>query len=428
MELRERALLIGVDLNGDADFEKSMDELENLAAACGFEVGGRIEQNLRTVNSAYYIGAGKVKEAAGFVEATGADVAIFDNELTPTQQRNLERVLGCRVMDRTQLILDIFAQRARTKEAKLQVEMARLQYMLPRLAGAGEYMDRQGGGGIGTVIRGGGEKKIVLDRRRIEQNIAALRKELEDIRKDRQVQRKRRSGSGLPRVALMGYTNAGKSTIVNAMVELSQKPDSKKVFEKDMLFATLETTVRCITLPDNRSFLLSDTVGFVSKLPHQLVRAFRSTLEEVKEADLLLHVVDASDPEAERQVSVTEETLKQIGAGGIPVLYVFNKADLTDMDIPFIKDNMIYISAKERIGTRELAELILRHVSGTCVDCRMLIPYKHGDIVAYFRENALVKDIKYGNEGACLLLECSERDYRRFRQFVTERRRIMSES
>lgn len=196
MELRERALLIGVDLNGDADFEKSMDELENLAAACGFEVGGRIEQNLRTVNSAYYIGAGKVKEAAGFVEATGADVAIFDNELTPTQQRNLERVLGCRVMDRTQLILDIFAQRARTKEAKLQVEMARLQYMLPRLAGAGEYMDRQGGGGIGTVIRGGGEKKIVLDRRRIEQNIAALRKELEDIRKDRQVQRKRRSGSG----------------------------------------------------------------------------------------------------------------------------------------------------------------------------------------------------------------------------------------
>lgn len=226
----------------------------------------------------------------------------------------------------------------------------------------------------------------------------------------------------------MGYTNAGKSTIMNAMVELSQKPDSKKVFEKDMLFATLETTVRCITLPDNRSFLLSDTVGFVSKLPHQLVRAFRSTLEEVKEADLLLHVVDASDPEAERQVSVTEETLKQIGAGGIPVLYVFNKADLTDMDIPFIKDNMIYISAKERIGTRELAELILRHVSGTCVDCRMLIPYKHGDIVAYFRENALVKDIKYGNEGACLLLECSERDYRRFRQFVTERRRIMSES
>ena len=421
MEIRERALLVGVNLNGDDDFEKSMDELENLAEACGFEAYGRIEQNLRTVNSAYYIGTGKVGEAAELVEATEADVVIFDNELTPTQQRNLEKALGCRVMDRTQLILEIFAQRARTKEAKLQVEVARLQYMLPRLAGKGESMDRQGGGGIGTVVRGGGEKKIVLDRRRIEQNIAVMSKELEDIRKDRRIQSKRRSESGLPRVALVGYTNAGKSTIMNAMVELSQKPDSKKVFEKDMLFATLGTSVRNIVLPDNRSFLLSDTVGFVSKLPHALVKAFRSTLEEVKEADLLLHVVDASDPEAERQIRVTEETLEQIGAGGIPVIYVFNKADLTDMAIPFVKDDTIYISAKERIGIRELAELICRNAFRTYVACRMLIPYKYGDIVAYFRENALVKDIKYENDGTCLLLECSESDYRRFRQFVTER-------
>jgi len=421
VEIRERALLVGVNLNGDDDFEKSMDELENLAEACGFEAYGRIEQNLRTINSVYYIGTGKVGEAASLVEATEADVVIFDNELTPTQQRNLEKALGCRVMDRTQLILEIFAQRARTKEAKLQVEVARLQYMLPRLAGKGESMDRQGGGGIGTVVRGGGEKKIVLDRRRIEQNIAVLMKELEDIRKDQQIQRKRRSESGLPRVALVGYTNAGKSTIMNAMVELSQKPDSKKVFEKDMLFATLGTSVRNIVLPDNRSFLLSDTVGFVSKLPHALVKAFRSTLEEVKEADLLLHVVDASDPEAERQIRVTEETLEQIGAGGIPVIYVFNKADLTDMAIPFVKDDTIYISAKERIGISELAELICRNAFRTYVDCRMLIPYKYGDIVAYFRENALVKDIKYENDGTCLLLECSESDYRRFRQFVTER-------
>ncbi|HPP35059.1 MAG TPA: GTPase HflX [Clostridiales bacterium] len=421
MELKERALLTGVNLNNDDDFEKSMDELENLAEACGFEVAGRVEQNLRSVNSAFYIGPGKVEETAALVEAMEIDAVIFDNELTPTQQRNLEKALGCRILDRTQLILEIFAQRARTREARLQVEAARLQYMLPRLAGKGVSMDRQGGGGIGTVVRGGGEKKIVLDRRRIEQNIAVLRKELEDLRKDREIQRKRRSESGLPRVALVGYTNAGKSTVMNALVELSQKPDSKKVFEKDMLFATLETSVRSIELPDSRSFLLSDTVGFVSKLPHELVKAFRSTLEEVKEADLLLHVVDASDPEAERQIRVTVDTLEQIGAGDIPVIYVFNKADLAGMAYPFEKDNAIYISAKERIGIRELAELICRYVFRTYIDCMMLIPYEYGNIVSYFRENALVKDIKYESDGTWLQLECSESDYRRYRQFVTEK-------
>lgn len=420
MELNERALLVGVDLNNDDDFEKSMDELENLTEACGYEVAGRIGQNLKTVSNAYYIGAGKVEETAAMVKATEADVVIFDNELTPTQHRNLEKALGCRVLDRTQLILEIFAQRARTKEAMLQVEVARLQYMLPRLGGRGEFMDRQGGGGVGTVVRGGGEKKIVLDRRRIEQNIAALRRELEDISKDRQAQRKRRSESGLPRVALVGYTNAGKSTVMNALVEFSLKPENKKVFEKDMLFATLETSVRRIELPDNRAFLLSDTVGFVSKLPHELVKAFRSTLEEVKEADLLLHVVDASDPEAERQVRVTEDTLKQIGAGNIPVIYVFNKADLTNMSFPLVKDNTIYISAKERTGISELAELIRRHAFRTHVDCRMFIPYEYGNVVSYFRENAYVKDIRYENGGTFLQLECSESDYRRYRQFVTE--------
>lgn len=205
---------------------------------------------------------------------------------------------------------------------------------------------------------------------------------------------------------------------MNALVEFSQKPDSKKVFVKDMLFATLETSVRNIELPDNRSFLLSDTVGFVSKLPHGLVDAFRSTLDEVKEADLLLHVVDASDPEAERQVRVTEETLRQIGAGDIPVIYVYNKADLTDMSFPAVKGNVIYISAKERIGISELTELICRYAFRNYVDCRMFIPYKYGNVVSYFRENAYVKDIRYENDGICLLLECSENDYRRYRQFA----------
>ncbi|NMA34986.1 MAG: GTPase HflX, partial [Clostridiaceae bacterium] len=194
----------------------------------------------------------------------------------------------------------------------------------------------------------------------------------------------------------------------------------KKVFEKDMLFATLETSVRRIELPDNRAFLLSDTVGFVSKLPHELVKAFRSTLEEVKEADLLLHVVDASDPEAERQIRVTEDTLRQIGAGDIPVVYVFNKADLTNMSFPLVKDNIIYISAKERTGVGELAELIRRHAFKSHVDCRMFFPYEYGNVVSYLRENAYVKDIRYENGGTFLQLECSESDYRRYRQFVTE--------
>ncbi len=421
METIERALLVGVNLNHDVDFHKSMAELKNLAEACEFEKAGQTEQNLKVVNSAYYIGSGKVGEVAALIDAAEADVVIFDNELAPTQLRNLEKALKCSILDRTSLILEIFAQRARTREAKLQVEVARLQYMLPRLAGMSGALDRQGGGGSDTVNRGAGEKKIVLDRRRIGQNIAALKKELEILARDRQTQRSKRNESGLPRVALVGYTNAGKSTLMNALVELSRKPDSKKVFEKDMLFATLETSVRNIVLPDNKMFLLSDTVGFVSKLPHDLIKAFRSTLDEVREADLLLHVVDASEPDFERQVEVTEDTLRQIGAEGIPSIYVFNKAELTEMGIPFIKDdNTIYVSAKERIGLNELIELIGSHIFKAYVDCRMFIPYELGSIVSYFKENANVKDICYENEGTKLMLECSEIDYKRYRQFAEE--------
>ena len=421
MDKKERALLVGVNLNNNRDFHKSMEELKNLAEACGLEIAGRSEQNLKSVNNAYYIGTGKVKEVSELIDAMEADVVIFDDELTPKQLRNLEKALECRILDRTALILDIFAQRAKTKEAVLQVESARLQYMLPRLVGMNGALDRQvGGGGIGTLNRGAGEKKIVLDRRRIGQRITDLKRELDLIEKERQTQRKKRNESGLPRVALVGYTNAGKSTLMNALVELSQKPDSKKVLEKDMLFATLETSVRNIVLPDNKEFLLSDTVGFVSKLPHNLVKAFRTTLQEVKEADLLLHVVDASDPEYERQIEVTNDTLKQIGAEGIQAICVYNKVDLTDLKMPDERhdDESIYISARKKTGLEELVRLICRHVFKDYVDCVMLIPYELGSVVSYFRQNANVKEMHYENGGTKLVLGCTEADFKRYRQYV----------
>lgn len=417
MEQKQRALLVGVNLNHQINFKESMEELENLAIACELEVVGYVEQNLKSVTKSFYIGTGKVKEIVPVIDETKADVLIFDHELSPSQLRNLEKALDRKIMDRTSLILEIFAQRAKTREAKLQVEVARLQYMLPRLVGLNEAMDRQYGG-VGTTTRGGGEKKIVLDRRRIEEKITELKKELEELGNERQTQRKKRNKSGLPTVALVGYTNAGKSTIMNAMVELSQKPDSKKVFEKDMLFATLETSVRNITLQDNKAFLLSDTVGFVSKLPHDLVKAFRTTLEEVKEADLLLHVVDASDPDCEHQKKVTEETLKQIGAGELPTIYVYNKADLTALTFPFINEDNVTISARERVGLDELIQLIIKKVFTRYIDCKFLIPYNQGKLVAYFNENAHVKSTSYVTEGVQISVECKESDYNHYKQYV----------
>lgn len=277
------------------------------------------------------MGSGKIDELKNLVEENNADIVIFNNELSASQVKNIEEEINCNVIDRTALILDIFANRAKTRESKLQVEVAKLQYELPRLVGSNEDLGRQSGG-VGTKNRGAGETKLELDRRRIEDKIANLNKELEVLKNQREVQKSKRKKSNIPNVALVGYTNAGKSSVMNALVEKFINDEDKKVFEKNMLFATLETYVRNIKLDNNKSFLLSDTVGFVGDLPHSLVKAFRSTLEEVCDADLLLHVIDISNPNYENHINVTNETLNQIGADNIPVIYVYNKVDLMELD------------------------------------------------------------------------------------------------
>lgn len=420
MEQRQRALLIGVNINNGSKFRESMEELKNLAIACELEVVGNLEQNLKAVNTIYYIGSGKVDEVKVLIGELEAEVLIFNNELTPSQLRNLEKALDRRVIDRTALILEIFARRAKTREAKLQVEVARLKYALPRLIGSNESLGRQGAG-AGIKNRGAGETKLELDRRKIEHKIVELNKELDQINNERNTQRKKRNKEGLPTVALVGYTNAGKSTIMNTIVEIYKGSDEKKVFEKDMLFATLETSVRSIRLPDNKIFLLSDTVGFVSDLPHDLVKAFRSTLQEVCEADLLIHVVDFSNPNYKQQRQVTLDTLKQIGAEDIPILYAYNKIDLVEHDILEAEGDNVFISAKKNIGIDKLIDLISEKIFTDYVHCQMLIPFDRGNILSYLNQNAHIQSRVYISEGTLLSLECKTADYARYQEFLVEK-------
>lgn len=362
---KEQALLLGVDLHDGEDFERSMQELESLARACDMVPAGKIVQNLPKIHQALYMGKGKLLEVKEYLEAEEVDVLIFDRSLTPTQLRNLQNLLDCPILDRTTLILEIFAVRAKTREAKLQVESARLQYVLPRLTGMHKALSRQGGGS-GLANKGAGEKKLELDRRRIEKRMSELRKELARIEAERETQRKRRQGSRVPRVALVGYTNAGKSTLMNRMLDKYTRDASKKVLEKDMLFATLDTTVRRISTGPGKEFLLSDTVGFIHQLPADLVKAFRSTLEEAKEADLLLHVLDYSDESYRKQREVTEETLRDLGAGDIPVICIYNKADrcMDTEQLPVVREDRIYMSAKTGAGIPELMKLIQEKTAG----------------------------------------------------------------
>lgn len=419
-ELREnleRVLLAGVDLGeGQEEFDRSMSELKELAKACEMEPVGMVTQKLEGINKSLYLGSGKVKEVAETAAMLEVDLVIFNDTLTPSQLRNLQDELKMPVIDRTNLILDIFEKRARTREASLQVESARLQYLLPRLVGMHEALTRQGGTSGSMSSRGAGEKKLELDRRRIEHRITELNRELEEVSKERETQRKKRQKSGVPLVALVGYTNAGKSTILNRMIEKYGMDEEKKVLEKDMLFATLDTSVRRICTGNNRDFLLSDTVGFIHKLPHGLVKAFRATLLELKTADLLLQVVDYSDPYYQKHMETTKETIAQLGAGQIPMITVFNKADRADQGVSYPKTvgDKIYMSAKEDSSLEMLTELILHKTYDNFKEMELLIPYEKGQIVSYFMENSHVLSIEYEKEGTRLKVMCHPGDKEKY--------------
>lgn len=418
-----KVLIVGMNLvtgQKKQNFDLAMNEMVSLVEACNMEPVGRVEQNMESANAATYIGAGKVQEVREMVKALEADMVVFDNGLSPIQLRNLSRELGCAVMDRTTLILEIFSARAKTREAKLQVEVARLQYMLPRLVGLHNALSRQGGASGAMSSKGAGEKKLELDRRKLEQRLTTMRRELENIAEERKTQRKKRAESGIPRVALVGYTNAGKSTIMNAMLSAYVEDEEKKVYEADMLFATLDTTVRKIVPTDKNAFLLSDTVGFISNLPHNLVKAFRSTLEEVREADLLVQVIDYSDENYMEHIRVTEDTLKELGAEKIPMIYAFNKADLCGMgEFATIQgDNKLYLSAKSRSGVETLIALITEKLSAGYRDCSFIIPYERGDLVSYFNDNAVVYCTEYREDGVYMETNVSRVDAARYKQFL----------
>lgn len=451
----ERVLLVGANLNDGEDYLTSLEELGALAGACDMEVAGITSQTLESVHKAFYIGTGKVDEVKRLADDCEADVIIFDNSLSPMQLRNLQERLEKPILDRSALILDIFARRARSREAKLQVEVARLQYTLPRLVGLHAALSRQGGASGSMSSRGAGETKLELDRRVLEKRLSELRRELKEVGNERETQRKRRVKAGLPRVALVGYTNAGKSTLLNAMLDLYGEDEgedaARHVFEKDMLFATLDTTVRRIAPPDHHAFLLSDTVGFIHKLPHNLVEAFQSTLEEAREADLLIQVVDYSDEHYKEQIAVTNETLKKLGAEGIPMLYIYNKSDLVSPEavpglagaeaaeltahLPVVRrtnpraeaapdarmvvsGDAIYLSAKKRIGMEELVGMIEEKLSGGYQECTLLIPYTDGRAVSYLNENAVVFETAYEETGVRMRVNCKKEDYGYYRKYA----------
>lgn len=407
-----RAILVGLQLRGDISY--SMDELEGLAEADGVEVAGRMIQALEKPNTATLIGKGKVEELAEMCRNMEADTVIFNDELSGAQIRNLEEATGTRVIDRTILILDIFADRAVSREGKLQVELAQLKYRLPRLTGFGKSLSRLGGG-IGT--RGPGEKKLETDRRHIAGRIDDIKAELEKIGRNRAVQRSGREKAGIPVAALIGYTNSGKSAVMNRLLSMTDR-EEKQVSSKNMLFATLDTQHRKISMEHGREFILIDTVGFVSKLPHGLVEAFKSTLEEVKYADLLIHVVDSSYENSDFQIDVTNTVIEQLGAGGKEKIMAYNKMDLvSEQPIDVSGSDAVFISAKTGENMHVLQDMIVDRLFGSRISAALLIPYDKGSVTSYLCENAEIESMEYEPEGTLIRGLFSAEDYGRYARF-----------
>lgn len=404
----EKAVLAGVDC-GEYDAESSIDELEELAKSAGADVAAKVIQKRERPNPATYLGEGKLAEIKQMCENLEANLLIFDCELTPSQQRNIENLTDLKVVDRTELILDIFARRARSREGKLQVELAQLNYRISRLGGQGKMLSRLGGG-IGT--RGPGESKLESDKRHIRRRIYALENELKEVEKRRNFMRARRHKNGVNTVAIVGYTNAGKSTLMNSLTGAG-------VLAQDKLFATLDPTARALSLPDGRKVMLVDTVGFISRLPHQLVEAFKSTLEEAVGADIILNVCDASNPDCREQVKVTTSLLNELGCEQTPIITVMNKCDLVPeiYSIPAL-GNTVFISAKNAEGFDKLLEMTARLLPADTVRVKLLIPFSEGASLAKLREHSAVHSESYTNEGTLVDLTAQKSVLKSFEKYL----------
>lgn len=416
----EYAILVGIDN------DESLDELAELARACNVKVVGKFFQKKSKIDPCYFIGTGKVIELARFKQIKKANLIIFDEELSGLQVKNLEEVTGCKVIDRTVLILEIFATRARTREAKIQVELAQLKYRSSRLLGFGTTMSRTGGG-VGT--KGPGEKKLEIDKRRIRETIHDLKQELEKIRKTRITQREKRDESGIPKISLVGYTNVGKSTLRNLLVSMYTADNTSKkedVFAENMLFATLDITTRAITLPDKRVASLTDTVGFVRKLPHDLVEAFKSTLEEVSFSDLIIHVVDISSDTVVEQIKAVENVLNELNALDKSTFLALNKCEMaTPEQIANVKEKfsnyqMIEISAKQNYNIDKFLDMTVSLLPQTTRKCTYLIPYTDTSMGAYLHRNAIIQSEDYEGEGVRIVAIVNDEVYNRCRKFMVE--------
>ena len=391
VRLEERVILIGVQTAADENVEVSLDELEELASTAGAVTVGKVIQNREAVHPGTYIGKGKIEEVRALVYALNATGVICDDELSPAQLNNLERELDCKVMDRTLLILDIFAARAVTSEGKIQVELAQLRYRAARLVGLRESLSRLGGG-IGT--RGPGEKKLETDRRLIRTRISALKQELVQVEKHRELIRSGRARGNMKTVAIVGYTNAGKSTLLNKLT-------GSEVLSEDKLFATLDPTTRLLNLQDGQQILLTDTVGFIHKLPHHLIEAFKSTLEEAKYADYIIHVVDSSNPQAEMQMHVVYETLRELGVMGKKIITLFNKQDVPGACVlrDFKSDYSLKISARTGQGLEELGELLARLLAEDQIYMERIFPYQEAGKIQLIREYGQLLSEEYTETG-----------------------------